>query len=223
MKYKVIKLEDNKSVLVDDSAEIKEGDYYCVPHNIEGHILSNKTLIIKATHNFICNHYIKTKKGFHQKVVTTINHSIDKDIPMVIVEDEIEKLALDDYNAAYPSYEKVTDYKVVEKFRSIQSYIRGHKAAQQKGVYTEEDMYTLAAKVVNDIAKNQSNADFNFFTTPKMIADEFIQSINQEDIELEMEDYLTQELALKGNFQNFRIKTNRVNGQLMAYILSKKL
>ena len=43
--------------------------------------------------------------------------------------------------------------------------------------FTKEDMYMLAAKVVNDIAKNRVNSDWNFYTTPKMIADDFIENI----------------------------------------------
>jgi len=203
MKYKVIKLEDNKSVLVDESAEVKEG-YYLDGEDIFGPFETGDILI--------------DNKG---KIIATINHSISLDVPMVIVEDEAEKLSKVKYPTIHNSEFKSDATANVLTKLCRGAFIEGHYAAQQKGVYSEEDMYMLAAKVVNDIAKNKSNADFNFFTTPKMIADEFIQSINQEYIELEMEDYLTEELALKGNFQNFRIKTNRVNGQLMAYILSK--
>lgn len=49
----------------------------------------------------------------------------------------------------------------------------------QSKMYSREDMYLLASKVVNDIAKNRGNSDWNMFTTPKMIADEFIQSLEQ--------------------------------------------
>jgi hypothetical protein len=51
--------------------------------------------------------------------------------------------------------------------------------------YTEEDMYLLAAKVVSDIAANRGNADWNFFTTPKMIADEFIKQLQPQQFKVE--------------------------------------
>jgi hypothetical protein len=43
-------------------------------------------------------------------------------------------------------------------------------------VFNLEDMYMLAAKVVDDIAANRMNSDWNLRTTPKMIADDFIHN-----------------------------------------------
>lgn len=90
-------------------------------------------LIIKATHNFICNQYIKGIKGVYQKAVATINHPIDKDLPMVIVEDEIEKLA-DEFVTKYGK-------RTIEKDGLLATgFAYGYKARHQKGVYSEEDL-----------------------------------------------------------------------------------
>jgi hypothetical protein len=69
-------------------------------------------------------------------------------------------------------------YKEQEKwtwgeFKDI--FPAGYNKAKEKYKFTKEDLYMLAAKVVNDIAKNKGNTDWNMFTTPKMIAEEFIQ------------------------------------------------
>ena len=46
----------------------------------------------------------------------------------------------------------------------------------RKQYFTLEDMYMLAAKVVDDIAANRMNGEWNLKTTPKMIADDFIEN-----------------------------------------------
>lgn len=53
---------------------------------------------------------------------------------------ELNQLAMDDYNKSYPSYEPVSDYRLVEKYRSIQSFERGYSKAKEKYQFTLEDM-----------------------------------------------------------------------------------
>jgi hypothetical protein len=78
-------------------------------------------------------------------------------------------------------YENTEDsfYKKYDDALHYYSFIEGYNKAKEKYNYTEEDMFMLAAKVVNDIAKNRGNSHWNMFTTPKMIAEEFIQSLQQ--------------------------------------------
>lgn len=72
MIYKETKLKNNKSVLVDESAEIKEGDWYVDDTNqIRQSITSDK--------------YYWSQRLNYYKVIATINHSISLDVPMVIV------------------------------------------------------------------------------------------------------------------------------------------
>ena len=61
-------------VLVDESAEIKEGDY-----------------IFSAAENRVIKTQYKVNDGFYNriKIIATINHSISLDVPMVIVEDAV--------------------------------------------------------------------------------------------------------------------------------------
>ena len=74
MKYKEIKLKDNKSVLVDESADVKEGDWFI---GINNSIWQCKLITpIKAC----------------KLIVATINHSISLDVPMIVVEDKINHL-----------------------------------------------------------------------------------------------------------------------------------
>jgi hypothetical protein len=78
-------------------------------------------------------------------------------------------------------YENIEDlfHKKYDDALHYYSFIEGYNKAKEKYNYTEEDMFMLAAKVVNDIAKNRGNSHWNMFTTPKMIAEEFIQSLQQ--------------------------------------------
>jgi hypothetical protein len=89
------------------------------------------------------------------------NSPILEGVPLLPpLEDEIEKLAKEEilYNDQKRAWWK-----------------QGYNKAKEKYKYTEEDLFMLAAKVVNDIAKNRYNTHWNMFTTPKMIAEEFIQ------------------------------------------------
>jgi len=180
------------------------------------------------------------------KIIATINFSVDKDVAMVMMEDyeieelldSVEHIAVVKAREKY-SYSEASGRGTMDKARKIEEYkehfndgvIEGYKAAQQKGVYSEEDMYMLAGKVTDDIAKNKSNAAWCFFTTPKMIADEYIQSLNKDHVELEMEEvyfhgsgyYKKEELSLEKQtrysfMKETRIKTTRnSSNQLIAY------
>jgi hypothetical protein len=75
-------------------------------------------------------------------------------------------------NLTFQAY-KEQDKWTWGEFKDI--FPAGYNKAKEKYMFTKEDLFMLAAKVVNDIAKNKGNTDWNMFTTPKMIAEEFIQ------------------------------------------------
>jgi len=137
MNYLKIKLKNNKSVLVDESAEIPvEAKYITQEENPRRYVIYTKS--------------ITGTLGYKPMLITaTINYSIDKDVPMVFVEDEVETL-----------------------------------------------------------------------TTDKYTASEIIKSLNKEYIELETEQY-TQNLHKDVWYD--RIKTDRVDGQLIAYVKQQEL
>jgi len=57
--YKIVKTSQGKG-LVRESAGLKAlEDYYCVLYCISGYNLVDKTIINKASNNFLCNHNIK--------------------------------------------------------------------------------------------------------------------------------------------------------------------
>jgi len=74
MKYREIKLENNKSVLVDESGEIKENDLFYSEFKGEKRILRFNKQVSPFPND--------------KKIIASINHSIDLDVAMVIVEDE---------------------------------------------------------------------------------------------------------------------------------------
>jgi len=180
MKYKVIKLEDNKSILIDESAEIKEGDY-----------------IFSSTEKRVIKTQYKNSDGFYDrnKIIATINHSISLDVPLVIVEDKVKKLAMETItNMGWDWYNTETPGREVARFC----------ATQQKGVYSVEDL-----KIAFDVGRNYQLTGENNFN-------EYLQSLKQEYIELEMISDIPSKTVM-GEFES-RLKTNRVNGQLMAYL-----
>ena len=197
MKYREIKLEDNKSVLVDESAEIINLDYY---------LYNGKE--IRQEMNSSTAHM---RKFASNKIITTINHSISLDVPMVIVEDEVEKLAMEIItNMGLDWYETETSARGVARFC----------ASQQKGGYSEADVRN--AFKAGDCYGKQVSTKGNI--------NDYIQSLKQEYIDLEMFDVecsckSKEDMSkcsincCKSNSRNFpRIKTNRdTNGQLMAY------
>ena len=192
MEHKVIITSQGK-VVVDETAEIKTDDWYVDDTNqIRQSITFDK-------------HYWSQRVDYC-KIIYTINFSIDKDIPMVIVEDEVEQLALIEFK------------KEDDGFLSYDAFVKGFKASQQKGVYSEEDLINLVAFICNkedgnDITISESGE------MPSLIVKQFIQSLNQEYIELEMDcDYLIQcHCTSNKNCLKPTIKTNRIDGQLISY------
>lgn len=85
MKYLRVKLEDNKNVLVDESVEIKEGDYVLLEYPGCKEI---KQLIRGVPYENAA--FVKSEIKFdgckHKKLVATINHTISLDVPGVIVD-----------------------------------------------------------------------------------------------------------------------------------------
>lgn len=58
-------------------------------------------------------------------------------------------------------------------------------------VFTLEDMYLLSSHVVDCIAANRGNSDWNMNTTPKMIADDYIKTLPlQKDVHSNIMDEL---------------------------------
>jgi len=126
---------------------------------------------------------------------------------MIIVEDEVERLANINGYHDQPSDDL---YK--------EGFFDGYYASQQKGVYSEEDLINLVAFICNkedgnDITISESGE------MPSLIVKQFIQSLNQEYIELEMDcDYLIQcHCTSNKNCLKPTIKTNRIDGQLISY------
>ncbi len=87
MKYKVITTGQG-IVVIDESATIKEGDWFnCPPRKtfhkctamFEGNLIDN---------SWEGREKVEITKSSCFKILYTINFSLDKDIPMVIVKDE---------------------------------------------------------------------------------------------------------------------------------------
>jgi len=189
MKYKEIKLGNDKSVLVDESDTTKliKGDW----HIEKGHIINQFPDYL-------------TDLDECKKIVATINHSIDKDVPMVTVEDVtgagvlIKNLEIE-INKTPTGYLRnlLCDANIL-----IQS--------QQKNVYSEDDMGNL----------------WDFCAFNKGTFEKFIQSLNREYVELETEEKQRFEKdktkrinPLNGVFYETTIKTARnENDQLVAYM-----
>jgi hypothetical protein len=191
MKHKVITTVQGK-VVIDESAEIEEGCKYYDGINI--------------------GTAFKNNAGFYKdcdKIIATINHSIDLDVPMVIVQDEVEKLAY----KVFPKDILETSKGCFDDINSADrnNWINGYKAAkeEEEDVYSEEDL-----RKYHNIMCLHGN----------IAGEEFIQSLNQEYIELEMEtSYLDWKKGDKEKLSDtLQIRTDRVDGQLMAYIKSKR-
>ena len=189
---KTITLPQGK-IIVDESAEIKDG-YYLDGEDIYGPFEEGDILI--------------DNKG---KVIATINHSISLDVPMVVVEDEVEKQWL----IFYKDWLMKNSGGKVLTAPDRMMFNAGYKAAQQKGVYTEEDFRGLS-RYVRSVCRNPTDT-----ASSGKLVDEYIQSLKQEYIELEMEKESTVGVTDNGRQRTFYgkeiIKTTRVDGQLMAY------
>jgi len=196
MKHKVITTKQGK-VVIDETAEIKEG-YYLDGEDIFGPFEIGDMLIEN-----------------NGKIIATINHSISLDVPMIIVEDKVDNLALEWclINKFNPE-DYVHSNRTAEYSRVKTIWANGYKSLQQKGVYSEEDLRNAI-----DFGDNFQHT----LLTPtgkKSETDKFIQSLKQEYIELEVESLIAEYEPADCDFPDYVevIKTNRVNGQLMAYI-----
>ena len=202
MKYREIKLEDNKSILVDESADIENKDWYWDENKLK------------------VKHYFESRESFpsliHRfKIIATINHSIDLNVPMVIVEDEVMKLAKQCFKNIYNS--KFIDIPRHYELLSIISKTLNYKATQQKS-YSEENLCNLVQQL-KDYTKEGQVILGNDEREAKEFVNIFISSLKQEYIELKMEiSYLDWKKGNKEKLSDtLQIKTNRVDGQLMAY------
>jgi len=209
MKYLKIKLEDGKSILVDESAKIKE---------------NTNTFNEGFNGDWFYNSIYKTIArigditAYDFKLIATINHSIDLDVTMVIVEDGAETLTTlyQSHLRAFIqglsfSHNPISD-NAVGRFRTWYNQ-NPEIAAQQKGVYSEAQL-RRAIELSTHVKPHHVLGKVAVYST-----DEIIKSLNQEYIELEMEEVLPP----NGNPHDWdmpiRIKTTRSsNGQLMAYI-----
>ena len=132
MKYRKINLKDNKSILIDES-EIKEGIV-----NKKYFNTYDNTIWIYQPSPCALPYWgnLETLKN----IVVTINHSIDKDIPMVIVEDEVEKLADEYFNNEYAWVKgRIEPYSSLDIKSIKRDFIKGYRAREQK-VYSEGDL-----------------------------------------------------------------------------------
>lgn len=170
MKHDTIKT-DNYLLVVDESS-IKNGDWVyfeCLPYSKE---IKQVTTII--------NNAFDSKEGFgygleHCKKIIShlplndspILEGVDL-LPPLEQEDDVEKIVDDLYPDSQYEQEIVEDRKL--------GFISGYNKAKEKYKYTEEDMYMLAAFVTDFIAGRKG--DF-MTTTPKNVADKFIQSLSQ--------------------------------------------
>jgi hypothetical protein len=211
-------------IVVDESAEIKEDDWF---YNDWCKGIFINQYAHKATLNNYSNavhlpdnQFLQNKSNCY-KIIDTINHSISLDVPMVIVEDAVEKEA----NTLYKKYceDKNIDYHLLDS--SV--FYLGYKASQQKG-YSEEDLRKAISMAICAIDPTIIGSAYYILEENKII-----NSLKQESIELDMEVDTTEiDNCNKFNRETgcilphckcedgtlLKIKTNRVNGQLMAYI-----
>ena len=174
----------------------------------------------------------KNNAGFYKdcdKIIATINHSIDLDIPMVIIEDEIKKFLfkLCYYDLRNP--DNCIDTAELTKEELGLPQVRGEDFANDlctcnNCFYGKTEM---AEYIINKASQQKSYSEedlrkyHNIMCLHGNIAgEEFIQSLKQEYIELEMEtSYLDWKKGDKEKLSDtLQIRTDRVDGQLMAYI-----
>jgi len=212
MKYREIKLEGNKSILVDESAEIKEGD------KVEwfGKILDCNSFSEIDNQYYIGNNFENIAlepKTVLNKVIATINHSISLDVPMIIVEDEIKKFLfkLCYYDLRNPdncinTSELTKEELVIPQVHGkdfanalcscdncfygkteMAEYII-NKATQEKNVYSKDDLEKSLCKMYSIFMDSDLKSVMQKLKSFDAIKQNIIQSLNQEYIELEMDE-----------------------------------
>jgi len=187
MKYKVTKTLQGKVVI--DESDIEVNDFITDNYRI-WEWLDDSSLL-----------------GRH-KVLATINFSINKDVPMVVVEDEVERLAEKEYPLLNVPEGSGVDWHF--RLGQREGLIKGFKAAKEGGIYSEEDLRDTISKSRKGMFLNEGHIK------------EYIDSLNQEYIELEMEIVNCYDDHGEGqiSYRNYKeiIKTDTVDGQLMAYL-----
>ena len=179
-------------IMVDESAEIKRDDW----HIDKG--------IIKQWYGNLYSNRLTSKK-----IIATINHSISLDVPMVIVEDEVEKSA--------GKYADMVSKDPLRWSHAKVGYKAGVEDTRQKGFYSEADL-RIAIRMAME--KKEIVGRFAPVYTPN----EIIESLNQEPTELEMEEVYEDETLASASGFTLKTKpvrtiyTQRVYGQLMAYL-----
>ena len=116
---------------------------------------------------------------------------ISKDIPMFVIEDEVEKLAnthikilYRNANAKTKQHPVFTDFTVAET--SKEDFKEGYKSSQQKNVYSEADLRKAISKAVRAIDPVILGSAYYILEENKII-----RSI-KESIEFEMESDTTE-------------------------------
>jgi len=195
MKYLKINLENNKSVLVDESAEVIPVDTWC--QGMDG--------------VFQYKGKVNIDNGILPNIIiTTINHSISLDVPMVVIEDEVENLAEDSalgFIVDYKPFEETLHYKEYVKYGYLKGFIEGFKAPLQKeGFYSQDEVVRIMEKYLEE----------GFISTQQGYEEplEFIQSLNKNYIELDTERKITVNNNTFESLKTYRDKS----GQLMASI-----
>jgi len=186
-------------VLVDESAEIKEDTYvFTKDRGIER--------VSKPSIDFLHFRFCK-KHG--TKIIASINFSLHKDLPMVMVEYEADKLS----KVKYPTIHN-SEFKSDATANIITKLCRSAFIEGRKGLYSEE-VIELAIEFGLQYAFDQKMT--KQYQKDKL---KFIQSLNQEPIELETECEEPRECSCDSNGDCLMpvIKTTRVDGQLMAYL-----
>jgi len=191
MKYERKKLEGNKSILIDETAKIKPNTNTFI-QGLNGDWFYN------SVHKDIAR--IGDITAFDFKVIATINHSIDKDIPMVFIDDEVEKLAEE---STAEVIQVNADFSLKEVYKEF--FKDGYNARKQEGrFYSEED---LRKAMLHSSSCNSSLRGVN----------NYIESLKQEYVELETESVVIGHTGTHNIFGE-RFKTTRdESGQLIAY------
>jgi len=219
MELRVVTTEKGK-ILVDESADAKDGELVIQDGGL------NRIGI--GTHQASIAYTIKPLK-----IMASINHSISLDVPMVIVEDEIEKMAIDFDKSKFRNFKR--EHTSTEFYETaIDGIIAGYKASQQKGVYSEEDLIKYLDWIGEMGWYYEKSTSLwvhddevgSFKSTEDLVNHYKINSLGEEYIELEMEIIRQNQCVNKcASYPSEclcemtkQIKTNRVNGQLMAYL-----
>jgi len=207
MEIKVV-TTDKGRVFIDETAKIKESSYY----ENDGVVFLSDAFYNEGNNPNNSNPRVS---DFNNKIVATIDFSLDKDLPMVVIGDDINRLAFE----YYISDELI---KVSDAFH----WSKGYKA-KQKGVYTEEDLASAMLNYHEEISLKK-----NAGKSAAQIRKEVVQSLSKEReecMELVMEDYEVGEGWAGDDYNGepiteyrTRLKTDRrSDGQLIAYIKSK--